>query len=224
MELIYFILLEIIVFLITIFANKRWGKDALFTIGIGCAIGANVYNIGNYPINAIGLTFGIDSIIYTLFIFCIVLCQISYGKKSAINLLFTVICAILLTALLQFSAGLISFGIGADMLWGFASFIISAIATGACGFISIIVFDKLKTKLNVYVNIIIFIFIASVVNSIIYFGLIALFGNGVVDLWKTLIGSYFGKGITLCFAILSYYITTKLPYKAKIDKENNFLL
>ena len=65
------ILFTVLMFIIFVIARKMFGKNALFVIGIGSVIGANLYNANDFPIAIGNLVFGIDSIIYTLFVFSI---------------------------------------------------------------------------------------------------------------------------------------------------------
>lgn len=53
----------VIIFGALLFLWKKWKKDALYVLAIGGACGANIYNIGSYPIVCGNFVFGIDSII-----------------------------------------------------------------------------------------------------------------------------------------------------------------
>ena len=57
MDFLYLVLTAVLVFGALILANWLWGKDALFVIGIGSAIGSNVYNVGDYGIQIGDLIF-----------------------------------------------------------------------------------------------------------------------------------------------------------------------
>lgn len=89
MDFLFLVLTAVLVFVILIVSNRFWGKDALFVIGIGSAIGSNVYNVGDYGIQIGDLIFGIDSVVYTVFVFVIFLCLINYGEKCTYTLLFS---------------------------------------------------------------------------------------------------------------------------------------
>lgn len=82
MDFLYLVLTVFVIFGALILANHFWGKDALFVIGIGSAIGASVYNIEDYGIQIGNVIFGIDSIVYTVFVFILLFCFINYGEKS----------------------------------------------------------------------------------------------------------------------------------------------
>ena len=91
-----------LIFLVSIFfilgvALKIFPKDASFTIAIGAVIGANIYNSSAYPIEIGGLVFGIDSIVYTIFAFCLLFMYIFYGKKDMKVVLYTSMFSIFFT-------------------------------------------------------------------------------------------------------------------------------
>lgn len=205
-----------------IIANRYFGKDALFVLGIGGAVGANIFNVGNYGIPVGDFLFGTDSIIYTLFVFCTLLCYINYGKKSVIVLTCSVMASIMFTGILQFASSWASAGIETGIVWGLASFAISVIATAVAIFFALWIFKLLKSKnCNLYLNSAVFVIVVSLINSAIYFGGVALFGQINFDLASTLSASYIGKGITLLFALVTMYVIARFPDKKLIEDNEN---
>ena len=97
-DILIFGLVLICFFAIFILAKHFWGKDALFVIGIGGAIGANIYNINSYPLQIGNFIFGFDSIIYTFFIFCLLVMLINYGKESFNSILYSSVGSIFISA------------------------------------------------------------------------------------------------------------------------------
>ena len=140
MDFLFLVLTAVLVFAILIVSNRFWGKDALFVVGIGCAIGSNIYNVGDYGIVIGNLVFGIDSVIYTVFVFVVLLCLKNYDEKSAFTLLYSAMGSIMLSALLVFIASWASAGFASNLIWGFVSYLISVIATFAALFITIKLF------------------------------------------------------------------------------------
>ena len=221
MDFLFLVLTAVLVFVILIVSNRFWGKDALFVVGIGCAIGSNIYNVGDYGIVIGNLVFGIDSVIYTVFVFVVLLCLKNYDEKSAFTLLYSAMGSIMLSALLVFIASWASAGFASNLIWGFVSYLISVIATFAALFITIKLFKYFEGKnLNVYLNFLINVLIASVINSLIYFGIVAIITGFQENFWGQLGASYLGKLMSTAFSLLTYFICTKLPYK-KIDENDN---
>lgn len=221
MDFLFLVLTAVLVFAILIVSNRFWGKDALFVVGIGCAIGSNIYNVGDYGIVIGNLVFGIDSVIYTVFVFVVLLCLKNYDEKSAFTLLYSAMGSIMLSALLVFIASWASAGFASNLIWGFVSYLISVIATFAALFTTIKLFKYFEGKnLNVYLNFLINVLIASFINSLIYFGAVAIISGFEENFLGQLGASYIGKLMSTAFSLLTYFICTKLPYK-KIDKNDN---
>ena len=221
MDFLFLVLTAVLVFVILIVSNRFWGKDALFVVGIGCAIGSNIYNVGDYGIVIGNLVFGIDSVIYTVFVFVVLLCLKNYDEKSAFTLLYSAMGSIMLSALLVFIASWASAGFASNLIWGFVSYLISVIATFAALFSTIKLFKYFESKnLNVYLNFLINVLIASFINSLIYFGAVAIISGFEENFLGQLGASYIGKLMSTAFSLLTYFICTKLPYK-KIDENDN---
>lgn len=221
MDFLFLVLTAVLVFAILIVSNRFWGKDALFVVGIGCAIGSNIYNVGDYGIVIGNLVFGIDSVIYTVFVFVVLLCLKNYDEKSAFTLLYSAMGSIMLSALLVFIASWASAGFASNLIWGFVSYLISVIATFAALFTTFKLFKYFEGKnLNVYLNFLINVLIASFINSLIYFGAVAIISGFEENFLGQLGASYIGKLMSTAFSLLTYFICTKLPYK-KIDENDN---
>lgn len=221
MDFLFLVLTAVLVFAILIVSNRFWGKDALFVVGIGCAIGSNIYNVGDYGIVIGNLVFGIDSVIYTVFIFVVLLCLKNYDEKSAFTLLYSAMGSIMLSALLVFIASWASAGFASNLIWGFVSYLISVIATFVALFTTIKLFKYFESKnLNVYLNFLINVLIASFINSLIYFGAVAIISGFEENFLGQLGASYIGKLMSTAFSLLTYFICTKLSYK-KIDENDN---
>ena len=221
MDFLFLVLTAVLVFVILIVSNRFWGKDALFVVGIGCAIGSNIYNVGDYGIVIGNLVFGIDSVIYTVFVFVVLLCLKNYDEKSAFTLLYSAMGSIMLSALLVFIASWASAGFASNLIWGFVSYLISVIATFVALFTTIKLFKYFEGKnLNVYLNFLINVLIASFINSLIYFGAVAIISGFEENFLGQLGASYIGKLMSTAFSLLTYFICTKLSYK-KIDENDN---
>ena len=94
-----------------VFAKKFFGKNALFVIGIGCVIGANLYNANDFPIALGNLILGIDSVVYTLFVFSVIVMYVYFGKTAMREVLYCAVGSIFLTSLLSFSGHFSQVGI-----------------------------------------------------------------------------------------------------------------
>lgn len=219
MEIIYLIGLAIFLCVITAVTFKLFNTNALYVIAIGCAVASNVYNISELSIYLWGLQFGIDSIAYTYFVFCVFLMQFYYGKKDAVVLTFCTVGSICLTGLFAFVSDWIATGIDSNMVWGFVSYIVSAVATYIAMNISGMVLEKLKNKINVVINLLIFILIASLINSFIYFGLMSIITLSITtNLLPMLLGSYIGKVMAIIFCLCSYGLYLLFAKTSRVEE------
>jgi hypothetical protein len=201
------ILFTFIMFTIFITTRKMFGKNALFVIGIGSVIGANLYNANDFPIVIGNLVFGIDSVIYTLFVFSILSMYIEYGMQSMRDALYSAAGSIVLTGLLSFSGYYFQSGITNAMVLNFCSYLFSLMGTIIAIELMIWLFKRLKPKINVYLNIAIGLILATLVNSIIYYGLSILFIGSTSQVFlQALIGSYIGKGFCIILCLIAFYI------------------
>lgn len=199
-------IVAVIVAIAFIIGYYFFNKDSLYVLGIGAAVSANVYNVGSYGYSFGGLIWCVDAVIYTLFAFCIIVALKDYGKKVAMAITYSSMAGIMLTAIFDFMAKWMSVGFGVDLIWGFLSYASSTIATYVAITIGIIVFDKLRNKIHNYFNMCLSIFIISLINSLIYFGLTSLIGGIGEDFGVMLAGSYIVKCVALVFFVSIYYV------------------
>lgn len=208
MNLFLFCLFTVICFVIVGVATNLFHKDAIFTIAIGAVIGANVYNIGSYPITIGGLVFGIDGVVYCVFLFCLLTMFIYYGEKDMKTNLYTALFSIFFTALLSFFGGLFQNQTWQAQIWSTMSFIFSIVATYATVVVMINFFKLLqRKKCNHYVAFGVCMLVGNLINSIIYFGLTFLISGGIGEAFVySLLGSAITKFVSTLICVLLYYI------------------
>lgn len=212
MSFLFLPFIAFILFGLLIIGYHFFKKDALFVFAIGCIIASNIYNIGTYPLQVGSFTFGVDSVLYTVFVFCILLAYIDFGKKDAMTITYTAMASTTLTAIINFIALWATSGvIGENITWSLISYIFSVIGT----YIAIVIMIKCIEKLkNNYLKIFVGILVASIINSIVYFGLIALATLSIeTNFLGNLLGSYLGKFMTLLFTFIAYSIICTLKKK-----------
>jgi len=214
----YLLIVALVVAIAFLVGYYFFRKDALYVLGIGAAVSANVYNVGTYGVMAGGIVWGVDAIIYTLFAFCIIVACKDYGKKTAMAITYSSMAGIMLTAFFDFMAKWMAFGFAEDLIWGFLSFTFSTVATFVAIFVAVILFEKLRDKVQCWLNMGLNILIISVINTFIYFGLMALIGGLGSNFGITLLGSYIVKFVTLIFFVEIYYLTNYLIVKKERKK------
>lgn len=215
MTALIFVLFSVAIFLSVLIGGKKYRTTTLYALSIGGVVNANFFHAGNYPINIFGLSFGIDSIIYTLFVFCIILMFFLNGKKDAYVLLVSSVVAIIFSALMQLVSSLLSTGSSTIVWTTFFGFMVSAFASLVAIWIMLIILDKLKNK-NCYFLTIIGILIATIINSGIYYPLSLLINGVPNNIGALLLSSLIGKVFAMGLALVTMFLLNKLDSKKEI--------
>ena len=201
------LILAIVVAIAFIIGNYFFKKDALFVLGIGSAVSSNVYNVNSYSISVGELIFGLDSVIYLFFVFCVMVAYMDYGKKTAMAITYSSMAGIMLTAIFDFFAKWATIGIAENVIWGFVSFSVSVLAIFVSIYLCVLFFEKTQDKLPILLNLGIVTALSSFINSAIYFGIMYLLGADMFgNFGGTLLGSLIGKLGTLVILILAYLV------------------
>lgn len=209
MAYLYLVLVAIVCFGGLLFSFHKWQLSALYCFAIGGAVNSNFFHIGDYPIFIGNFVFGIDSVIYTLFIFCVIITADKFGNKDAMKLTYSSMGAIGFAAVMQFIADWSQTGvINTDITWSLISFIASIVATLIAVVVILRVYEHLKQKnYNRYFSIGLVMLIASLINSFIYFGVVAIWNGGLAgNFGWILISSYIGKIMSICFSLFTFYL------------------
>jgi len=212
MNFVLFIIFSLTVFLISLVGYKNFRSTTLYALAIGGVVNANFFHSVNYPINCFGLPFGIDSVIYTLFIFCVVVMYIKEGKKEAYTLAISSIIAIMFSALMQLIAQLLSKGSTLIVWKSFLTFFASCLASVVAIIVMLEIFSRLLTK-NSYLFLCFGVFVANVINSLIYYPFNLIINDVPANLGKIVLASIIGKVIALVCAILTLWIFNKIDNK-----------
>lgn len=219
MNLFLFIIFSILIFMSVLLGGKKYRSTALYALAIGGVVNANFFHAGNYPINCFGLPFGIDSVIYTLFVFCVIIMFNKEGKKSAYLLSFSSIIAIMFSALMQLVSDLLSVGSSIEVWNSFLSFTISSLASVIAIFVMLEILNYIQKKINKnnsYINVVVGILIATIINSVIYYPFTMLLFGTPSNILVLFLTSVIGKIIALLCALLTLFFINL--YDKKITK------
>ncbi len=215
MNALYFVMFAVAINTILFLGIIKFKTTALYSFAIGGVVNANLFNSVTHPINCFGLEFGIDSIIYTMFVFCVALMFIERDKKEAYVLGFSAVVAIVISAFMQLFSELLSFGGGLETWLAFFNFMASSVASVMAIVVMIEVLNKLKGKINNYLLIIIGILIATVLNTVIYYTFNVLINGAPIGMWLILLTYFIGTIFALMLSLLVFYV-----YKILDNKKN----
>jgi len=209
MSVYILILFAFVGFAFLAFARKWYDYPMLFTIAIGSAVNANIYNSVSAPVYLGQFCFSIDAILYTMFMFCVIICAKDYDVRRAKVLTSAVIAAILVSAVIEFFAGWSSIGYSDDLLIKFIGYLASSVGTFVGIWLMLAVFEKLEKKgVNIYLTFIICVLLASVMNSTIYYSCVISISGRIDNLVYILLGSFIAKSLCVFLGELVYYINT----------------
>lgn len=209
MKFILLLIFSFLLFLLTIIGFKKYKVTTLYALAIGGIVNANFFQAFKYPIECFRLPFGIDSIIYVLFIFCAFLMFYKSNKKDAYFLSLSSVLAIIISATFQFLADLFATGYSLDVLKVYLTFLSSALASSI---MVIIVFEcgnKIKDKINKYIFMLIFLLTAFIIYNAINIPLYILINGNIKNATNILLTTCFGGLIGIVSSYLPFYLINK---------------
>lgn len=212
MSLLILILATIACFGLLFFFRHYFDSVTLISLAIGAAINANLYNSSNMPIEAGWMILGIDSMLYTLFMFTVLWKARDYSISSAKSMTISTVIAIIVSAAIETFARW-SFMGGLDWEVGkvILGYVISAFASGIAVWVMLYIFRNTDARrVPVSLEFILCIFVASMIHSIIHSGLVALINWELpVNVLRRWVGSLVVRLVCGGFGCLVYYLNHK---------------
>lgn len=191
---------------------RRWiDIPTLIAVAIGCAVNANIFTPLNAGIEVGPLTFSIEIVLYTLFMYTIMVRILDYGYTAAKTMTFTSIAAIIISAFIELVANLMIHGMNIETFKLFSYYLFSSIGTIFGVWLMILITIQCRKKnINVYLIIPFGIIASSIVHAIFFFGGMALV-NWDFTLYpiQKALGTIIGKGVCVLLSILCYFINKK---------------
>lgn len=213
MNFVLFLLFGAGVFSLALIGHKKYHNTTLYALAIGGVVNSNYFHSGNYPIDCFGLPFGIDSLIYILFAFCVIVMLLNDSKKSAYLLAISSIIAIMFSALMELSARLLA-GEALGAAWEiFQSFAISAFASVVAIVVAVEAIERLKKKYNPYACMALGIGMIAVINSGIDYLTTAIVKGATETVWIYALTAFMGRGIALVYSLVTLKILNMLKSK-----------
>ena len=106
MPLVLLIVFMFVAFGLTTFFRRWIDVPVLIAVAIGCAVNANLFNPLTAPIVVEPFTFSIEIVLYTLFMYTLVVRMLDYGNVQARTMMLTSIAAIIISAFIELMANL----------------------------------------------------------------------------------------------------------------------
>ena len=207
---------------------RRWlDVPTLIGVAIGCAVNANLFTPLNYPVVVGGLTFSIESILYTLFMYTVVVRIMDYSYDDAKKLTLTSVAAIIISGIIELVALLTKDGFQTVVFQNFAVYLFSSIGTIIGVWLMVFFTIGLKKRrVSSYIIIPIVIAVSCVIHALFYYGGMSLvFWERTAYTLKMALGTIIGKAVCVGLGVLCYFINQKfwkpLNLVSKKEEENN---
>ena len=192
---------------------RRWiDIPTLLAVAIGCAVNANIFNPYTAPIVVGPFTFSIEIVLYTLFMYTIIVRILDYSYADAKRMTFTSIAAILISAFIELMALLMTKNDVSEAFKSFAIYVFSSIGTVAGVWIMVLITIVCRKKnISPYLIIPFAIIPASLIHAAFFYGgMIIVYQNtDVIDLGFGALGTIIGKAVCILLSIFCYFINQK---------------
>lgn len=205
---------------------RRWlDIPTLIAVAIGCAVNANIFNPLTAPIVVGPFTFSIEIVLYTLFMYTLVVRILDYGYKEGKRMTLTSVAAILISAFIELMAVLMKDGFTVDAFKAFSIYLFSSVGTILGAWLMVWITIKCRKKnVSCYLIIPFAIIASTIVHSIFFYG-----GNALVN-WQIgvytaydALGTVMGKAVCILLSIFCYFINKKfwIPLNLVAKEETN---
>ena len=205
---------------------RRWlDIPTLIAVAIGCAVNANIFNPLTAPVVVGPFTFSIEIVLYTLFMYTLIVRILDYGYRAGKVMTFTSVAAILISAFIELVAVLMTKGFTVDAFKSFSIYLFSSVGTIIGAWLMVLITIGCRKKnISCYLIIPFAIIAASIVHSIFFYGGIALVNweIGVYTAYDAL-GTVMGKAVCILLSIFCYFINKKfwVPLNLVAKEETN---
>lgn len=197
---------------------RRWiDVPTLLGVAIGCAVNANLYTSLTHPVAVGPFTFSAEIVLYTLFMYTVIIRVLDYSYEKASYMTLTSIAAIIISAVIELFALL---SIGNDVvetLKTFSYYIFSCIGTIAGVWLMILITVKCRAKgISSYLIIPFAIIASSLVHAFVYYGGYAIVNIGedaaeytIERILFSALSTMIGKAVCIGLSMFCYFINQK---------------
>ena len=192
---------------------RRWiDIPVLLAVAIGCAVNANIFNPYTAPIVVGSFTFSIEIVLYTLFMYTIIVRILDYSYSDAKRMTFTSVAAILISAFIELVAFLMTQGDVWQAFKSFAIYLFSSIGTVVGVWIMVLITVLCRKKnISPYLIIPFAIIPAGLIHAVFFYGgmIIVYQSRDVLDVVYGALGTIIGKSVCILLSVFCYFINKK---------------
>lgn len=224
MSFVLLIVFMLVAFALTTLFRKWIDIPTLIAVAIGCACNSNLYTAISHPIVVGPFIFSFEIVLYTLFIYTIMVRILDYGYSDAKVMTITSIAAIIISALIELTVGLSQQGAIWPIFKQFLYYVFSFMGTlVAVWFMVYLTIIFRRMGINKYFIIAFALVVASAIHGLFFYGGIALLNLDFAAYpWAAVFGNYIGKAVCIPIAVFCYFINEKWwkPNNLKILRED----
>ena len=207
---------------------RRWMDiPTLIAVAIGCAVNANIFTPIKYPIVLGDFVFSFEIVLYTLFMYTIVVRILDYGYADAKKMTLTSVAAIIISAVIELFALLAQKGFVTEVFQDFALYVFSSVGTILGVWVMILITIQCRKKnISSYLIIPFAIAASCIIHGVIYYSGMALV-KWSTDFYtiQLLLTTMLGKSVCILLGVLCYFINQRfwkpLSLVSKEDSVNN---
>ena len=188
---------------------RRWiDIPTLLAVAIGCAVNANIFTPLNSGIVVGPFSFSIESVLYTLFMYTIVIRILDYGYQDAKRMTFTSVAAILISAVIELVALLVKNGSSIYTFRTFFYYLFSSAGTIlGVWFMIFLTISFRKKNISSYIIIPCAIVGSTLIHAAIYYGGYSLVQWNIGDYTLSMfLGTLIGKAVCILLSVICYFI------------------
>ena len=221
MDFALIIIFMFVAFALTTLFRKWVDIPTLLGVAIGCAVNANIFTPLKYGIEVGPFVFSIEVVLYTLFMYTIVVRVLDYGYQDAKKMTLTTVAAIIISAIIELFAELAKQGFVEEVFREFSYYLFSSIGTIAGVWVLVLITIKLrKIKASDYLILPLAIAVSTIIHAAFYYGGIALVEmRGDVYTISMALGSLVGKSVCIALAVFCYFINKKFWAPSNLIKK-----
>ena len=204
---------------------RRWMDiPTLIAVAIGCAVNANIFNPVKYPILLGDFHFSFEIVLYTLFMYTIVVRILDYGYQDAKKMTFTSVAAIIISAFIELFAELAHQGANTGVFQVFALYVFSSVGTILGVWVMVLITIQCRKKnISSYFIIPFAIAASCIIHGLVYYGGMALV-YWTTDFYtvQLLFTTMLGKSVCILLGVFCYFINQRIwkPLNL-VSKEEN---
>ena len=213
------IIFMFVAFGLTTLFRKWLDVPTLIAVAIGSAVNANLFTSINNPIYLGDLVFSMENILSVLFMYTVIVMVLDYGYKQGRNLTITTIAAIIISAIIEFTAKLAYNGYSIETLKNFFIYLFSCIGSIAGVWVMVLITIGCRKKNVISYLIILLALIAGlIIHSAFYYGGVALIEFDNIFNFNRLLGAVILKLACIFVATLCYFISKKFLIPNNLKK------